>query len=149
MGPRCRPAIASNGSARPLPARSTGHPPPLAPHSLPQESKMPVMKKWIALAAVAAAACGGSQPDAKTPPPSNVKDVQSNGEIPPENLRGAAGGGDYDKGVAALGNGDVDGANAIYDKMHERDPKDGTALVLLGLIDEKKGDKAGAEKAYK
>jgi tetratricopeptide (TPR) repeat protein len=110
---------------------------------------MPVMKKWIALAAVAAAACGGSQPDAKTPPPSNVKDVQSNGEIPPENLRGAAGGGDYDKGVAALGNGDVDGAKAIYDKMHERDPKDGTALVLLGLIDEKKGDKAGAEKAYK
>ena len=33
--------------------------------------------------------------------------------------------------------------------MHDRDPKDGTAFVLLGLIDEKQGDKAGAEKAYK
>jgi tetratricopeptide (TPR) repeat protein len=37
----------------------------------------------------------------------------------------------------------------VYNRMHDRDPKDGTAFVLLGLIDEKQGDKAGAEKAYK
>jgi tetratricopeptide (TPR) repeat protein len=33
--------------------------------------------------------------------------------------------------------------------MNGADPKDASAALLLGLIDEKQGDKAGAEKAYK
>ena len=36
-----------------------------------------------------------------------------------------------------------------YKRIHDRDPADGPGLVLLGLIDEKQGDKAGAEKAYR
>jgi Tfp pilus assembly protein PilF len=104
----------------------------------------------IALAFTGIVSCAAQTPEPQAPsPPPLVKLAQSNGEIPAENLRGAQGGGDYDDGVAALGNGDVDGAKATFQRMRDRDPKDGTAFVLLGLISEKEGDKAGAEKAYK
>ena len=61
----------------------------------------------------------------------------------------SSGSADYDKGVAALAAGDVDGAKAAYKRLRDRDPKDGAASVLLGLIAEKQGDKLGAEKAYR
>lgn len=102
----------------------------------------------IGLAALTMLACNEAQaPDAKTAS-AVARDVPSNGEIPAENLRGTSGGGDYDQGVAALGNGDLESARATYTRMHERDPRDGTAFVLLGLVDEKSGDRNGAETAY-
>ena len=66
-----------------------------------------------------------------------------------ENIKGALGRGDYDQGVAALGNGDIDGAEAAYKRIHDRDPKDAAGLLLIGLIREKQGKQEVAEKAYK
>lgn len=102
----------------------------------------------LAAAVAAGVGCASQAPEPQAPTP-RAKLAPSNGEIPAENLRGAQGSGEYDDGVAALGNGDIDSAKIIFNRMHDRDPKDGSAFVLLGLISEKEGDKAAAEKAYK
>ncbi len=104
---------------------------------------------WAAIAAISAVGCAGGQTQADAQPRAPFNYAQSNGEIPVENVQGALGSRDYDDGVAALANGDVDGAELAYKRMHDRDPKDGAGLVLLGLIREKQGNKEVAEKAYK
>jgi Tfp pilus assembly protein PilF len=113
---------------------------------------MAPMKTWpsrsaaLAFAAVLAGCGGAPPPEAKdngSPPPSSA--ATPNAAAAPA----SSGSADYDAGIAALANGDVDTAKAAYGRMHDRDPKDGAASVLLGLIAEKQGDKAGAEKAYK
>jgi tetratricopeptide (TPR) repeat protein len=116
----------------------------------------PLAAVLIAAASVASSAavvaCGGAPAprEASSPPPASAAEAP-----PPAPTSGASaapassGSADYDKGVTALGGGDVDGAKAAYKRMRDRDPKDGAASVLLGLIDEKQGDKSGAEKAYK
>src|SRR5580658_4372221 len=112
-------------------------------------------RTWIAVAvgALAALACGGAGAPAPTSasgaPKTPFNYAPSNGEIPVENVEGALSGGDYDQGVEALGNGDIDGAEAAFKRIHDRDPKDAAGLVLLGLIREKQGNKEIAEKAYK
>ena len=104
---------------------------------------------WATMAMGATAACGGAQKGDPTQPKSPFSYSQSNGEIPVENVEGALSTADYDEGVAALGNGDIDGAEAACKRIHDRDPKDAAGLVLLGLIREKQGNKEIAEKAYK
>ena len=93
-------------------------------------------------------ACGGS-----APPPPNAPETPAasaaTAATPAPSTPTSGGGQDYDQGVAALGRGDVDGAKALQAKMQARDPKDASAAVLLGLIDEKQGDAPGAEKAYR
>lgn len=93
-------------------------------------------------------ACGGSSPPPKdaSNPPADAPAQTATPSAPPAASSGSP---DYDKGVSALAGGDVDGAKTAYQRMRDRDPKDGTASVLLGLIDEKQGDKAGAEQAYR
>ncbi|MGO9711466.1 MAG: tetratricopeptide repeat protein [Polyangiaceae bacterium] len=111
------------------------------------------MKTWLAFCFAAfapLAACGGPQTPAATdnaPPPSG--DAPSSSAPAANPAPASSGNADYDQGVQALTGGDVDGAKAAYKRIHDRDPKDGTGSVLLGLIDEKQGDKVGAEKAYK
>jgi tetratricopeptide (TPR) repeat protein len=86
----------------------------------------------------------------ETPPTlSPATFAPSNGEIPVENVEGALSGGDYDRGIAALDQGDIDTAQAAYESIRHRDPKEGAGFVLLGMIREKQGDRAGAELAYK
>jgi Tfp pilus assembly protein PilF len=105
------------------------------------------MKAWtMATCAVLLFACGGAQSPAQrddsVPPP--ISDSPAPSAPPP-----SSGNHDYDQGVAALASGDVDGAKAADGRILAKDPKSGEGKVLLGLIDEKTGDKAGAEKAYK
>jgi Tfp pilus assembly protein PilF len=95
-----------------------------------------------------AAACGGSQPPAQNPAPA-APQATSPAPAAASSAPQSSGNADYDQGVQALTGGDVDGAKAAYKRIHDRDPKDGAGAVLLGLIDEKQGDKAGAEKAYR
>ncbi len=104
------------------------------------------MKTWMALGALAAMGCGGAQTPSAAAPASNGDPPLSDGS---SGASGSAASADYDQGVAALGNGDLDGAKAAYRRIHDRDAKDGAGFVLLGLIDEKQGDKAGAEAAYR
>jgi tetratricopeptide (TPR) repeat protein len=105
------------------------------------------MKKWSVLAFASLVACGGAAPaPAKDSPP---PDLSSPTPSPASAAPASSGNADYDKGVQALAAGDVDGAKGAYARIHDRDPKDATGSVLLGLIDEKQGDKAGAEKAYR
>ena len=103
-----------------------------------------------ALLAAALVGCQASTPQEPQAPPRPPigHNAPSDGEIPAENLRGTSGGGDYDEGVAALDDGNVDGAMAVYTRMHDRDPKDGAAAALLGLIHDRAGETAEAEKAY-
>ena len=107
----------------------------------------------VATLAVTLVACGAARtPDPKSAdarPGTPFNYAPSNGEIPVENVQGALSSGDYDQGLAALGNGDIDGAEGAYKRIHDRDPKDGAGLVLLGLIREKQGNKEVAEKAYR
>ena len=102
---------------------------------------------WIVACAALVSACGGAQSPAQqgdsVPPPP----IDSPATAPPAPV--SSGNHDYDQGVAALESGDVDGAKAADKRILDRDPKSGEGRVLLGLIDEKTGDKAGAEKAYK
>ncbi len=114
----------------------------------PSPSPAPLAAALLACAGVAA--CGG----APTPAPKDNATAADQTASPSAAAPSAApppssGNSDYDAGVAALGGGDVETAKGAYKRMHDRDPKDGAAAVLLGLIDEKQGDKAGAEKAYK
>jgi Tfp pilus assembly protein PilF len=107
------------------------------------------MKRWKVSMGVAclalASACGGAQSPAQkddVPPP---LDSPAPGSAAPP----SSGNHDYDQGVAALASGDVAGARAADSRILGRDPKSGEGHVLLGLIDEKTGDKAGAEQAYR
>jgi tetratricopeptide (TPR) repeat protein len=100
------------------------------------------------------AACGGAPSPAPVEPSNSASvagggTMEATGEPSSSAPRPSSGSADYDKGVLALGGGDVEAAKAAYARMHDRDPKDGAASVLLGLIDEKQGDKAGAERAYR
>jgi Tfp pilus assembly protein PilF len=106
------------------------------------------MRMWMTACvacAVLAGACGGAQSPAQkddsVPPPSFDTPSQAG---PP-----SSGNHDYDQGVAALTGGDVAGAKAADGRILAHDPKSGEGHVLLGLIDEKTGDKAGAEQAYR
>jgi Tfp pilus assembly protein PilF len=111
------------------------------------------MPKWIAVAAsLSLAACGASsspppQMDNPTPVQPAPPSVAPPGavDVAPQ----SSGNADYDAGVQALAAGNVDEAKSIQKRMRAKDPKGGEQLVLLGLIDEKTGDKAGAEKAYR
>jgi Tfp pilus assembly protein PilF len=121
---------------------------------------MRAMKRTLLLAACAlVVACGGS-----TPAPQSEATASGTSAGAPSDGAGGGGGGsssggvpsssgganrDYDEGVAALQQGDVEGARAIQKRMAAKDAKSPEAMVLLGLISEKAGDKAGAEKAYK
>jgi len=106
------------------------------------------MKTWMLSVGVAclalSSACGGAQSPAQkddsVPPPLDAPGPSG----PP-----SSGNHDYDQGVAALTSGDVAGARAADSRILARDPKSGEGHVLLGLIDEKSGDKAGAEQAYR
>jgi len=112
------------------------------------------MKTWsnVTIVAVVTAAswlvgCGGAQStaaqsDMAPPPPIDSP-------TPASSAPASSGNRDYDQGVLALQSGDVDGAKAADKRILDRDPKSGEGRVLLGLIDEKAGDRAGAEKAYK
>jgi tetratricopeptide (TPR) repeat protein len=93
------------------------------------------------------AACGGAptQPAKDEAPPPLASSTPAPASAAPV----SSGNADYDQGVQALAGGDLDGAKAAYKRIHDRDPKDGAGSVLLGLIDEKQGDKVGAEKAYR
>jgi tetratricopeptide (TPR) repeat protein len=101
------------------------------------------------LVCLASLACGGApppkDPSGSTPPADSAGASASPASAAPV----SSGNADYDQGVSALAGGDVEGAKAAWKRIHDRDPKDGTGAVLLGLIDEKTGDKVGAEKAYK
>ena len=108
------------------------------------------MKTWFATAlrgslrSRRSLACGGA------PPAREGQRSSLDAAAPSVRLRPlSSGNADYDQGVTALARGDVDGAKGSWKRIHDRDPKDGAGSVLLGLIDEKQGDKAGAEKAYR
>ncbi|HEY2512784.1 MAG TPA: tetratricopeptide repeat protein [Polyangiaceae bacterium] len=122
---------------------------PLLPAGRSSVTRLTSFGVGAALLTAALVGCQASAPpQAQSPRPLLARDAPSDGEIPAENLRGASGGGDYDEGVAALDDGNIDGAMAVYTRMHDRDPKDGAAPALLGLIREKAGDTPEAEKAY-
>lgn len=107
--------------------------------------------------------CGGAQSPAQmdnasttTPPklpPSMTAASTANGasgssDMPAANAE-APPSGDMEKGLAALDRGDIAGAKASFQEMIKKNPKDGDAYQLQGLIAEKEGKKAEAEKAYK
>jgi tetratricopeptide (TPR) repeat protein len=102
----------------------------------------------LAVGTLALAACGGAPSPAATDT-TPASDSSHATPAPAAAAPVSSGNADYDEGVKALAGGDVDGAKAAYKRIHDRDPKDGTGPVLLGLLDEKQGDKDGAEKAYK
>src|SRR5947207_12314521 len=113
------------------------------------------MPRWIVSAALLTlVACGGSTPPAQMENADHPPVPSSAPASPPladvaASTPASSGNSDYDEGVRMLASGDVDGAKAIQKRMHEKDPKGAEQSVLLGLIDEKTGDKTGAEKAYK
>ncbi len=114
---------------------------PMVFPALAFDSLAPVM---LAALAGALVACGSAPP-----PPAKDDGAPPPRDAPSSTAPVSSGSADYDQGVAALSAGDVAGAKAAYGRMHDRDPKDGAAAILLGLVDEKQGDKDGAEKAYK
>jgi Tfp pilus assembly protein PilF len=105
------------------------------------------MKMWSnVIGAVLLGGCGGAQ---STPAQSDVAPPPIDAPAPSSSAPASSGNRDYDQGVVALQGGDLDSAKAADKRILDRDPKSGEGRVLLGLIDEKTGDKTGAEKAYK
>jgi tetratricopeptide (TPR) repeat protein len=102
----------------------------------------------VAFSCAGAVTCGGA-PSPSPKESGSATAAADSSTASPGPAPASSGSADYDRGVAALAAGDASGAKAAYGRMHDRDPKDGAAAVLLGLIDEKQGDKPGAEKAYK
>jgi tetratricopeptide (TPR) repeat protein len=117
-----------------------------------------MMRPLAALSlALALVACGGSSPPPASPdnapapltnPPAGAPDAPLLGPNAGGNAA-APSSSEADQGIDAIRKGDVAGAKAIYQRLHDRNPNDPDAFHLLGLIDEKQGDKQGAEKAYK
>ena len=56
---------------------------------------------------------------------------------------------DYDKGVAALGAGDVDGAKAAYGRMHDRDPRTARPPFSSASSTRSRGTRLAPRRPYK
>src|SRR4051812_46239328 len=103
--------------------------------------------------------CGGAQSQPaqmdnagqappKLPPSMGGGGASGGSDMPSGSVQNAPNG-ELEKGVAALDRGDVAGAKQSYQDMIKKNPKDGEAYHLAGLIAEKEGKKDAAEKAYK
>ena len=118
------------------------------------------MKKATFLLLALLLGCGGAQSQPaqmdnagqtppKLPPSMGGGAAPSGGSDMPAGSVQNAPNGDLEKGIAALDRGDVAGAKQSYQEMIKKNPKDGEAYHLAGLIAEKEGKKDLAEKAYK
>lgn len=104
--------------------------------------------------ALGAAACGGPDkppitPDKDVPPP---LDTPSTPTAKPGSTDGPAApstSDDVTKGTAAVKAGDWNGARASFESAIKKNPKQADAHYYLGLVMDKTGDKAAAEKSYR
>jgi tetratricopeptide (TPR) repeat protein len=106
------------------------------------------------------AACGGGTPPktAETPDPS-LGPAPSSTDSPAGGGSGKAGGtdgpvatstsDDVTKGTASIKAGDWTSARASFEAAIKKNPKQADAHYYLGLVMDKTGDKAAAEKSYK
>lgn len=106
-------------------------------------------------AALAAVACGGPDkppavPDKDTPPP--LDNPPASSAKPPASTDGPVAtstSDDVTKGTAAIKAGDWNGARASFEAAIKKNPKQADAHYYLGLVMDKTGDRAAAEKLYR
>jgi Tfp pilus assembly protein PilF len=121
-----------------------------------------VLALIVPLLGAAAAGCGGSKPEAKTPAPEPTAQmpgaqapVQPTGDAPPP--QPAAGGqlrmngsaeAAYRKGLSAYASGDLAGAKAAFQEAISSDSKAYQAFYSLGVVQERQND-ANAQASYR
>lgn len=108
-----------------------------------------VGKRWISLNAAAlalgalVAACGGSPPEVKDPDPDS-KLLQDDGKSGASSDSGGL------SGVrSAIEQGKFEDAKGQIEKLLQSKPNEPETLYYLGVVNERLGDAAGAEAAYK
>lgn len=97
-------------------------------------------------------ACGGPLPPADRPDPSLAPAAPTASPTTPSGTDGpvaASSSDDVTKGTAAIKAGDWTGARAAFEAAVKKNPKQADAHYYLGLVMEKAGDKAVAEKSYR
>jgi Tfp pilus assembly protein PilF len=128
-----------------------------------KRARMPRMKIALLLAALAAlaAGCSSPRPEPAAPvtaapprlPPSMGGVVGSEPAAPASSDMPSSAAppvsDEIAKGMRALEANDTAAAKSSAEAALKKNPKDGEALALLGMVLERTGDKGGAEKAYK
>ena len=97
-------------------------------------------------------ACGGPLPPADRPDPSLAPSAPTASPTTPSGTDGpvaASSSDDVTKGTAAIKAGDWTGARAAFEAAVKKNPKQADAHYYLGLVMDKAGDKAVAEKSYR
>jgi len=100
-------------------------------------------------------ACGGTStppatpdpPLAPTTPPATGPDAA--GKAGPDGPAASSTSDDVTRGTAAVKAGDWNGARASFEAAIKKNPKQADAHYYLGLVMDKTGDKAAAEKSYR
>lgn len=109
-----------------------------------------IVRVCFGLALCTVCACGGTPAQ---PPESPTPDVAT--AAPPGPAAGSDGAAatstseDVTKGTAAVKAGDWTGARAAFEAAIKKNPKQADAHYYLGLVMDKTGDRAAAEKSYK
>ncbi|MBS2015722.1 MAG: tetratricopeptide repeat protein [Deltaproteobacteria bacterium] len=104
--------------------------------------------------AVAAAACGGPDkppvtPDHDAPPPLDTPPAATSKPGATDGPVATSTSDDVTKGTAAIKAGDWTGARAAFESAIKKNAKQADAHYYLGLVMDKTGDKAAAEKSYR
>ncbi len=117
------------------------------------------MKRTIVSNAVALSfaimACGGSDKPAQSPndpapdAPASSGPASTAGKAGGASGAAAPAGDDYGRGMAAFKAGDWNGARTSFEAAIKKNPKQADAHYALGLVMDKTGDRASAEKHYK
>ena len=114
------------------------------------------MKRASILFAIALVACGNSKPaDNPTPAPSGSSTTEPKSATtatapgPMEGPTAKPSSDDVATGIAAMKKGDWNGARDAFEGAVKKNPKQADAHFYLGVVMEKTGDKASAEKHYK
>ncbi len=100
-------------------------------------------------------ACGGgpdkppTTPGNDTPPPIDTPAPSSPKPGPTDGPVATSTSDDVTKGTAAIKANDWNGARAAFEAAIKKNPKQADAHYYLGLVMDKSGDKAGAEKSYR
>jgi tetratricopeptide (TPR) repeat protein len=103
-------------------------------------------------ACITLAACGGPAQPADKPDPSLAPPTPATAAPAPGGTDGPAAtstSDDVTKGTAAVKSGDWTGARAAFEAAIKKNPKQADAHYYLGLVMDKTGDRAAAEKSYK
>lgn len=109
---------------------------------------------FAAVLSFCAAACGGPDkppivPDKDTPPPIDTAPSTTAKPGPTDGPVASSTSDDVTKGTAAIKAGDWTGARAAFEAAIKKNPKQADAHYYLGLVMDKTGDRAAAEKLYR